>query len=358
MILKNDFTDKAIFKLSLRPHTRAIFDTWAETIHDAGTDLPSIEIEVTPEDSTLYVVYGTEGNEQGPPLEIGRFANSEGHLFRLENKIVYEIYHGDNLYNNLGTHTHNGQVVRRRIASIENDFSTNVKYFFYNVIDNCFEICECELSTARRRNNGQRISTALFQSTYSNFTNSEAAPVGGDAETNYHYADGSIISYGQAYGYRRYELTNPNDANDLVDLVRMPDDLNFDEDAGDNRVRATFAYRNTARRYCNPECFAGFIGVLIQLGRGDVVCTGMCFGDATSYPSVTHPNGDSVDTAYLSTLANEQLKVDAFRDHYFTNILRGNISWYPQLTNTAYSSGHNDHLHSGDFNNARVFDLN
>ena len=48
MILKDDFTDKAIFKLSLRPHTRATFDTWAETIHDAGTDLPSIEIEVIP----------------------------------------------------------------------------------------------------------------------------------------------------------------------------------------------------------------------------------------------------------------------------------------------------------------------
>lgn len=50
----------------------------------------------------------------------------------------------------------------------------------------------------------------------------------------------------------------------------------------------------------------------------------------------------------------EQQKVNAFRDHYFTNILRGNKSWYPQLLNTAYSSGHNDHLHSGDFDLNRV----
>ncbi len=205
---------------------------------------------------------------------------------------------------------------------------------------------------------GNRITSINFQNNYSNFISAVAAPQGGDAETNYHYADGSIISYGQAYGYRRYALTSPNDPNDLISLVRMPDNLNINFETGLNNVRATFTYRNTARRYCNPACFAGFIGVLIQLGRTDVVCTGMCFGDATSYPSVTHPNGDSVDTAYLATLAIEQLKVDAFRDYYFTNILRGNISWYPQLTNTAYSNGHNDHLHSGDFDLDRVLATN
>ncbi|WP_025742297.1 hypothetical protein [Aquimarina pacifica] len=354
----DDFIDTAIIKVSLRPNARTDFDTWAENINNSGSDLPTIEIDVVPEDKNMIVDYGPEDNTQGPPLKIGRFMNSEGHEFTLENKNVYEIYHGDNLFNSLGTHTHNEEVVRRRISFIENDFSTEVKYFFYNLIDNCYEICECTQTRVRRRNNGQRITSTNFQSNYNNYTSSVAAPQGGDAETNYYYADGSIISYGQAYGYRRYALTSPNDPNDLVDLIRMPDDLNINFETGLNNVRATFSYRNTARRYCNPACFAGFIGVLIQLGRTDVVCTGMCFGDATSYPSVTHPNGDSVDTAYLSTLAIEQLKVDAFRDYYFTNILRGNISWYPQLTDTAYSNGHNDHLHSGDFNLERVVTIN
>ena len=84
----------------------------------------------------------------------------------------------------------------------------------------------------------------------------------------------------------------------------------------------------------------------------------MCFGDATSYPSVTHPNGDSVDTAYLSNLANEQLKVNAFNDNYFANIYRGSSSWYGSLTDTSFSSGHESHLHSGDFDNSKVLTLN
>ena len=84
----------------------------------------------------------------------------------------------------------------------------------------------------------------------------------------------------------------------------------------------------------------------------------MCFEDATSYPSVTHPNGDSVDTAYLSNLASEQLKVNAFRDNYFTNIYRGSSSWFGSLLNTSYSGSHEDHLYSGDFDNNNVTTLN
>jgi hypothetical protein len=76
----------------------------------------------------------------------------------------------------------------------------------------------------------------------------------------------------------------------------------------------------------------------------------MCFADATSYPSVTHPNGDCADKAYYSTLSLEQKKVNAFKDFHFENIYRGNGSWYASLVGTTYSSGHEDHLHSGEFN--------
>ena len=86
---------------------------------------------------------------------------------------------------------------------------------------------------------------------------------------------------GTDYGVRRYALADPNNVNDLVDLIRMPNTLNISEESGINELIITFTYLNTQRRYCNPACFAGFISVLAQLGRSDVVCTGMCFGDAT-----------------------------------------------------------------------------
>lgn len=130
----------------------------------------------------------------------------------------------------------------------------------------------------------------------------------------------------------------------------MKDSLNYSSDG----VKAYYSFQNSQRRYCNPESYAGLIGALIMLGRTDVLCTGMCFEDATSYPSVTHPNGDSADTAYYSTLALEQKKVDALKFFHFKNIYRGKGSWYSSLVGTKYSGGHEDHLHAGDFDLAVV----
>lgn len=297
--------------------------------------------------------------------------------FTLRNGIVYEIYHPDNVFNPLGTHTYNGAEVNKRIGKIDNNEATQATYIFHNLIDNEYEICECEVSKVRKRQNGVRLSTSSLEiNVPTGYAESRPAP-GGDAMTNYYYnlnntsdIQNNLQDYyyivtrdnpngtNTDYGVRRYRLLNPNDSNDLISLVRMPNNLNFDEGTGNDRVYATFSYQNTQRRFCNVDCFAGFLGVLIQLHRDDIICTGMCFGDATSYPSVTHPNGDSVDTTYLSTLVIEQTKVNAFRDYYFTNILRGSNSWYPNLVGTSYSNGHNDHLHSGDFNSNLVVVIN
>ena len=358
----DDFEDTLIYKIPLRPRTRAIFDTWATNIYEK-LGLANLQFRL---ESDAYML------NKEVPFFSSMFCAAKSLTFKpdtdtstsltshftLRNGIVYEIYHPDNVFNPLGTHTHNGEVVNKRIGKVDNNEATQATYIFRNAIDNEYEICECDISKVRQRANGRTVSLYQFNNIYNNYISSEDAPTGGDAETNYYYEDGAIISYGTAYGYKRYALENPNDENDLIPLVRMPDTLNIDEEQGTDRVRITFTYRNTARRFCNPDCFAGFIGVLEQLGRGDVICTGMCFGDATSYPSVTHPNGDSVDTTYFSTLAEEQTKVNAFRDYYFTNILRGDLSWYPSLVGTRFSSGHNDHLHSGDFDTGKVQVIN
>jgi hypothetical protein len=385
----SDFDDKAILKLDLRPQARADFNTWAQNIANSTSGLPELYIEVWPEDAGTLVVYGGTGAAVSTR---GKFLNGASNGFSLDNRIVYEIYHPDNLYNPLGTHTYRNAVVRRRIGKIENEQSTQVKYFYHNEIGNCYEICECELTLARERNTGYKhSSTSKLANLPAGYATSQAAPAGGDAMTNYYYNDprgdltiqtnfqdyNEIISIdninapGTDYGIIGYSLANPNDPNILAPLVRMPDNLNIDREHTSwidtsatppktitYRVRATFSYSATQRRYCNPGCFAGFIGVLIQLGRGDVVCTGMCFGDATSYPSVSHPNGKSVDTEYLSTLAIEQLKVNALRDHYFATILCGSSGWFPQLTGTTYHVHHETHLHSGGFAETNILILN
>lgn len=86
----------------------------------------------------------------------------------------------------------------------------------------------------------------------------------------------------------------------------------------------------------------------------DVNSTGMCFGDATSYPSLAHPNGDSVDTSYLTNRANQQNLLNAFVDWNFTQVIAGTTQRAWLQNAHSYATDHNDHLHSGDFNSNSI----
>ncbi|OFP29751.1 hypothetical protein [Segatella oris] len=135
----------------------------------------------------------------------------------------------------------------------------------------------------------------------------------------------------------------------MVELARMPDGLSI-KNGG---ITILFTFSSTQRRYCNPDTMAGFIGALAEFGK-PMKCTGMCFADATSYPSLSHPNGDSADTEYCSSFKDEQRKVNAFIHFHFTKIFRGKESWFPKLAGTKFASGHETHLHAGDFDISKV----
>lgn len=351
------FSAKAIYKVTFRPHARTDFNTWATRIA-AATEPPQVGIDASAAGAQAY--FPTAGTT----------------LLTLINRKVYEIHHPDNLYNFLGTHSWNGSTVLKRISNIQNDSTDQVRYYFFNRLDNTHQLCDVTQTRVRRRANGTTVqgATSAERDIPPGWIETGPTATGGDAAMNYYYnAPGSgdtsrktpLTSYyriltrdnpnapGRDYGLKRYDLANPNDPNDMVDLVRMPNTLNHDQETGANRVLATFTWSGTQRRFANPGCFAGFLGVLIQTARTDVQCTGMCFGDATSYPSVSHPNGDSVDTSYLSSQANEQIKVNAFRDHYYSAILSG-LTKFTGLTGTRPFANHDDHLHSGEFQTNRV----
>jgi len=220
-----------------------------------------------------------------------------------------------------------------------------IKYFYHDIEDNLFEIAEVDFHFAQKRKNGCKTvdctkNGAKITKIPENYIETYDYPTGGNAKTAYVYENGDVYVDGTQYGIRKY----PKDKG-FVQLIRMPDSLNIKESS----FLLNYKFSGSQRRYCNPESFAGFIGALAEISK-PVTCTGMCFKDATSYPSVSHPNGDSADTAYFATLEEEQRKVDAFYNFHFTHIYRGNSSWYPQLKNTKYADGHNDHLHAGEFN--------
>ena len=142
-----------------------------------------------------------------------------------------------------------------------------------------------------------------------------------------------------------------------VEIIRMPEQLHYRYKIGTTNKLIHFTFHLTWRRFANPGCFAAFIGVLAQLNYTNMLCTGMCFDDATSYPSVSHPNGDSVDTAHRVPLAEKQATVTAFRQYGFTDIISGDDPEHVNDGADHHQDDHDDHLHSGGFDVNSVVDL-
>ncbi|WP_299248197.1 hypothetical protein [uncultured Aquimarina sp.] len=383
-----DYDNCLIFKVSIRPESRDTFDTWAENISNA-TNAPSLKLQLQSEDESTFMMkegdYGTINTvlqfpSITPPLE-------ETGLAIIENKLVYEIYHPDNVFNALdGNYSitrgdDTTENIDKRIGRIENDSSEEAIYFYHDQDDNEYEICTAGLSNVRRRANGVRYQTQQLnpQTGQMQMMPSATPPpgfisqedaTGGDADTNYHYTNGRIATTGN-YNARYYDYAS-NDENDLIPLVRMPDSLNFSE----NSITISYEFYDSQRRFCNPGCFAAFIGILAETGFTSVESTGMCFGDATSYPSVTHPNGDSIDTRYLGTTNTRGLTLTALLNNYdsdseeefatafvewgFTEVLAGSNPLFNGLEDIVHrrNGSHNNHLHAGNFPDNRIDNLN
>ncbi len=323
----NNFSNTAIFKLQIRPDTQALFDTWARNIGNATVNIEAV-VERT---DNKPCAYGPTSTQEVEGAEVFLNTDAAGR-FRLVNRNFFSIYHNNNAYNIYELNNGN----RRRLGRVQNNSSSDVCYIYYDRYDNEMLVTTCIKTSVIGRSNGRSEATVPR-----GFVREEAAPEGGDAETNYYYANGSIVTSGSHSTNRilRYNALATN-----VDLVRMPDGLAINN----NGVIISFAFSQTQRRFCNPQCFAAFVGALAQFGQR-MSSTGMCFGDATSYPSKSHPNGDSVDTSYTANLATEQRKVNAFHEYGFTHILRGRNSFYGSLINSTYMAYHEDHLHAGDF---------
>lgn len=390
-----DFEDKALIKVRLMSDSEQ-FDIWAKNIAQwesvasslqvsrgslEEVFLPTIGLEVKPANK-LAVKYD-ESKAQTTSLGKGIFLKPGGERFALKGRIIYEIYDPDNTYNFLDGEYEvtvgNGsnktkKNIKRRIGRVNNDFSDKVIYWYRDAMDNTHEIAECDYFDVRPRGYGKIIPSLPSGSISSeNFVNR------GDAEKNYYYDNGSIVTYGIVLrgtkGYRQYNLEH-KDKSKTIELVNMPENLNIRFSVAHKPKVISYTFYYTQRRCCNPGCFAGFIGVLAETSISSIESTGMCFSDATSFPSVTHPNGPSIDTRFIgqsrtrkltfSQLINEydeeaeKSLVKAFVDWGFTDVVVGDHKRFNSLKEFAhkYKSDHNNHLHAGLFSSSAVQILN
>lgn len=323
----NNFSNTAIFKIQIRPDTQALFNTWATNI---GNNTVNIEAVVERTDNQPCA-YGPTSTTEVEGAEIFLNTDAAGR-FRLVNRSFFSVYHGNNDYNIYPLNGTN----RKRLGKVQNNSSTDVCYIYYDIHDNEIFVTTCAKTSVLGRANGN-----VLAAVPRGYVRQAPAPAGGEAQTNYYYNNGAIVTSGTN---RTNPIVRYNVLVNFVELIRMPDRLGINI----NGVVISYEFSGTRRRFCNPQCFAAFIGALAQFGQ-QMSSTGMCFGDATSYPSVSHPNGDSVDTIYTTSQAVEQRKVTAFHEYGFAHILRGQSGWYGRLTNSSFARNHETHLHSGDF---------
>ncbi|SEM50470.1 hypothetical protein [Paenibacillus sp. OV219] len=363
-----DHQDKAIIKLSLKPSTRNVFDAWAN--HLAGNTAELKIVAGLKDNTSAFFGKDVSGSRKTDEFLSPSDNYNSGTRFRIVNRIAYEIYHIANEWNSLaivgGSRRKLGKVENRFIKEIP-DLSPHepiriVNFYYHDQLDNERFIAPCNFVKPRRRTNGAKLAdNSNLVNVPAGFTSDGAAP-GGDAFWNYYYANGDVVTRdnpaagGKDYGIIRYRLAS-NDANDLVEVVRMPDLLNKTYEFNGTQYNIHYTFTNTQRRYANPGCFAAFVGVLAQLNFLNVQSTGMCFADATSYPSISHPNGDSIDTNPLDTPAERRAIIAAFRQWGFTQIISGTAAKFNGDGADLHRADHDTHLHSGNFDVTTVEDM-
>lgn len=137
-----DFLHTAILKVGIRPNARSTFNTWAENIQNATTT-PSIVISVKPKDEDTIVQYGESLVWSSTHPDGFSFIEN---TYTLENKNVYEIYHGDNSFNTFENHRVNNNDVQKRIGQILNAQTSQIEYFYFDNIDNTISIDELTMN--------------------------------------------------------------------------------------------------------------------------------------------------------------------------------------------------------------------
>jgi len=178
-------------------------------------------------------------------------------------------------------------------------------------------------------------------------------------------ADGTIVTEGNGYVTRKYELSGKK-----AFLVHFVENLVENNDAAPTRIDFNWK-TSTQRYYFKPEVAAAFIGTLLEIGNVETIdqqtqqptytvipihSDGCSYEDGTSWPSATHVNGQAVDTDYRMHRGQtnddqDQLIIDAQNNFGFTDVIRGHLTTMSGLTGARVdgppSTLHNTHLHSG-----------
>lgn len=398
--------NKSIARIRLRPDSLANFEAWTNSLANNTISL-SIKTRLTDNTPCIF------GNNTRQAVPSGTFLDASDPYnnqlrYNVVNRVVYETHHEDDIFNRL-------MPAGRRIGKVPNPWvrdiannnaamlpSRKVVYTYIDQLGHEHFICDVQLHKPRKRRNGARLyrrtdispTPAVVDNFLANYPQqgnrfyrlhpntwvlidtTAAPPVQpmedvannlGESRWKYYGShdntttftadrrdeyDQIIVRGVNNNAIVSFELDDDDPLELRVEIVRMPDEVDYDFTVAGVAKTIRYTFSNTHRRFAHPGCFAAFLGILGHLNYNDMVTTGMCFEDATSYPSVSHPNGDSIDTAHRNTHAQRVATVAQFIDWGFTQVISGDQPQYLNDGAHQHQADHNNHLHSGNFDAA------
>ncbi len=327
--LQADFADCAIIKLQLRPISRATFDLWATTL---ANSIANISVTVDRNDRSPFIQGATSTTETAGEKTF--LNNATDGLFRVKNIGLFVTYHLDNDYNFHPTINNE----RKKIGRIINSTTNNVVYFYYDKLDNEFNVCSIIINITKQKRTGSKSTTQPSHQTIVSDQNVRE----GQTRRRIKFTNDDIAEYGSNNGKTFWVLYTSTGID--IQLVRMPDRLAINT----REININYEFSDTQRRYTNPGAMAAFIGALAKCGYRDIVTTGSCFVEASCFPSQEHVNGESIDTFYLDN-TREQVFITAMFNYGFRRQITGSgkILFTNATRERATSTLHNSHLHSG-----------
>jgi muramidase (phage lysozyme) len=169
----------------------------------------------------------------------------------------------------------------------------------------------------------------------------------------YKYADGSIVASGDSGEGGGTTINKYVKVTGKAILVKMPDPLNYDAKG----VKVKMTFENTIRKYMGEDHFAALIGALAECSYENVISEGSAMKDGTCFPSVSHVNGQSIDTDYFKDTKGilkqkeQQNLIDAFAKFGFNEMyFAPNMKFdkpSKKMKKFATDSHHKAHLHCG-----------
>ncbi|SDQ17146.1 hypothetical protein SAMN05421664_0866 [Chryseobacterium soldanellicola] len=331
-------------KMTDNPKSKAI-ERWGE--ETLGKSLNELAVY---EDKYLELISALLNGRGSDGMPIGWEKRKSNYNLLKIGIFKYDWYHGGKKdqpvdANDITTyHIYaDGKIERHIPKKIKAGYEQKYKYVYHDSNDKKYDICIVDWIEIDKV---KHVGKSIVEKGY---ISHETFNVKGVNQKHvYKYADGRVIASGDAgEGGGTITRKYAKAGGKTVIIIKVPEPLSYNSES----VKINLKFENTIRTYMGRDHFAALIGALANCNMS-LISEGSAMKDGTCFPSVSHTNGESIDTDYL-ILPNTQKYVNSMAKFGFKTMLYKpgmKLKKPSGVVTFKEDSHHSAHLHCGSSN--------